>query len=77
MMFTPMTALPSFFSWSLLGMGLFVMFLWELMLLIHPERFFESSNANIKCANCTDRRCAKFGGMHAFPHKQANNEQNH
>lgn len=77
MMFTPMTALPSFFSWSLLGMGLFVMFLWELMLLIHPERFFESSNANIKCANCTDRRCAKFGGIHALPHKQANNEQNH
>ncbi len=72
MMFTPMTALPSLYSWSLLGMGLFVMFLWELMLLIHPERFFESSNANIKCANCTDFRCRKFGGTHALPHKNKN-----
>lgn len=72
MMFTPMSALPSFYSWSLLGLGLFVMFLWELMLLIHPERFFESSNANIKCANCTDLRCRKFGGIHGLPHRNAN-----
>ena len=72
MMFTPMTALPSFYSWSLLAMGLYVMFLWELMLLIHPERFFESSNENLKCANCTDRRCRKFGGIHALPHKHSN-----
>ena len=74
MMFTPMTLVPSFFSWSLLICGLFVMGLWELKLLIHPERFFESSNANLKCANCTDRRCRKFGGAHALPHKQANNK---
>ena len=71
MMFTPMTALPSFFSWSLLALGLYVMFLWEIMMLIHPERFFESSNSNLKCANCTDLRCRKFGGAHAYPHKNA------
>lgn len=69
MMFTPMTLVPSFFSWSLLATGLLVMGLWELKLIIHPERFFESSNQNLKCANCTDFRCRKFGGAHAYPHK--------
>ena len=71
MMFTPMTLVPSFFSWSLLITGLLVMGLWELKLIIHPERFFESSNQNLKCVNCTDRRCRRFGGIHALPHKQA------
>lgn len=70
MMFTPMTLVPSFFSWSLLSVGLLVMGLWELKLIIHPERFFETSNQNLKCANCTDLRCRKFGGAHAYPHKQ-------
>lgn len=57
MMFTPMLTVASFFSLSLLSVGIFVMLLWEYKLAKHTERFFEVSNENLKCKNCTDKRC--------------------
>lgn len=58
MMFTPMIYLRSFFAGSLLAMSLIVMAVWELSVLLHPERFCEQTNAALCCSACTDRLCA-------------------
>ncbi len=59
MMFTPMLTVVSFYSMSLLALGIFIMLLWEFKLAKHTERFFEISNENLRCKNCTDKRCRK------------------
>lgn len=68
MMYTPMMLINSFFSLSLLFTGLIVMGVWELNILLHKERFLEISNNNLKCSNCTDLLCKKYGGIHAKNH---------
>lgn len=36
----------------------FILFLWwEMAYRVHPERFFEETNANLKCSNCKKPRC--------------------
>lgn len=59
-MFTPMILIPSFFSLSLFAAGLAVWIIWEATLIVHPERFWERSNAAIRCVNCTDKVCTQF-----------------
>ena len=61
MMCTPLLFIRNFFTWSLFFMSLIVMLRWEITLLKHPERFWEGSNATLKCANCQDKMC-KFKG---------------
>ena len=59
MLTTPMITIPSFFSWSLIILGLIILVKWEIDFRRHPERFFELTNQNLKCKNCTDKRCKK------------------
>lgn len=61
MMCTPMLFIRNFFTWSLFFMSVIVMLRWELTLLKHPERFWEGSNATLKCANCQDKICKLKG----------------
>lgn len=63
MMFTPVLTVPSFFTWSLLGLGILTMIIWEVKYKLHPERFFEITNESLKCKNCTDKRCQHLGGI--------------
>ena len=57
MMFTPLVLIPHFYTWSLFGLGLALLLYWELVHLRHPERFYEESNAVLKCINCEERLC--------------------
>ena len=58
MMFTPLVLIPHFYTWSLFSLGLALLLYWELVHLRHPERFYEESNASLKCANCKERLCS-------------------
>ena len=60
MMFTPMLFVKGFFSISLLVMAVLIWILWELCVLIYPERFWEKSNAALKCSECTDKLCIQY-----------------
>jgi len=60
MMFTPLIFVPSFFCWSLAAVAIVVVAAWEIGVLLHPERFWEQSNAALRCANCTDKLCTQY-----------------
>lgn len=60
MMFTPMLFVGSFFSVSLIVLSLIDLVIWELMVYLHPERFWENSNMALKCSECTDKLCTQY-----------------
>ena len=60
MMFTPMLYVKGFYSLSLLGVSIIVWCCWELCVLLYPERFWEKSNAALKCSECTDKLCTQY-----------------
>ena len=60
MMFTPMLYVKGFYSWSLLGMAIVILLIWELCVAFYPERFWEKSNAALKCSECTDKLCTQY-----------------
>ena len=60
MMFTPMLYVKGFYSWSLLGLSILVWCTWELCVVLYPERFWEKSNAALKCSECTDKLCTQY-----------------
>nr|MBR4281688.1 hypothetical protein [Clostridia bacterium] len=60
MMFSPFLFLRSFYSWSLLAMSIAAWLVWEIAILIHPERFWEGANAALTCASCTDKLCTQY-----------------
>ena len=60
MMFSPMLLVKGFYSWSLLLTSIIALLVWEINVLLHPERFWEYSNAALLCANCTDKLCTQY-----------------
>ena len=58
MMFTPLLFIPSWFTWSLAGLGLALLIKWELIHFYHPERFYEQTNASLACKNCQEKLCS-------------------
>ena len=60
MMFSPMIFAAGFYGWSLFGISLVIMLVWELSIIIYPERFWEFSNDALKCSNCTDKLCTEY-----------------
>lgn len=60
MMFTPLIFINSFFTISLLVMSFTSWLEWELSIIIHPERFWEITNTNLKCSECTDKLCTQY-----------------
>ena len=60
MMFSPFLFLPGFYSWSLLGLSIVALLVWEIAILLHPERFWEGANAALTCASCTDKLCTQY-----------------
>ncbi len=57
MMFTPLFFVPKFYSWSLLALSIALLARWEITLLLSPERFSETTNGYLRCANCTEKLC--------------------
>lgn len=62
MMFSPMIFIKGFYSLSLVFMAFIVWLVWELCVCIYPERFWEYSNAALKCSECTDKLCTQYCG---------------
>ena len=59
-MFTPMLFVRGFFLMSLILMSISVWLVWELCVMMYPERFWEVSNTALRCANCTDKLCTQY-----------------
>ncbi len=59
MMFTPFLVVPGFYSWTLAALAIVIWIVWELCILLHPERFWEKSNMALKCSECTDKLCTQ------------------
>lgn len=60
MMFSPLVFMGGFYALSLFGLSVLVWLMWELSIMIFPERFWEFSNDALKCANCTDKLCTQY-----------------
>ena len=60
MMFSPFLFCWSFYTTSLLLVSIAVVIVWEVCVFVHPERFWEYSNAALQCANCTDKLCTQY-----------------
>ena len=62
MMFSPMLMISGFYSRTLLLMAFADWLIWELCIMMYPERFWENSNAALRCTNCTDKLCTQYCG---------------
>ena len=60
MMFSPLIFVGGFFSVSLVIMAVLAWLVWELCILIYPERFWEMTNQSLKCCECTDKLCTQY-----------------
>ena len=60
MMFSPLIFVGGFFSVSLVVMAFLAFFVWELCVMLYPERFWEMTNAALKCSECTDKLCTQY-----------------
>ena len=60
MMFSPLIFCGGFFSISLVIMAFLAWLVWELCILIYPERFSEMTNVALRCSKCTDKLCTQY-----------------
>ena len=60
MMFSPMLFMGGFYGMSLVILSILALLVWEIGVLIHPERFWEKSNIALKCSQCTDKLCTQY-----------------
>ena len=60
MMFSPLIFMGGFFSISLVVMAILAWLVWEVCVMIYPERFWERTNVSLKCSECTDKLCTQY-----------------
>ena len=60
MMLSPMLFIASAYSFSLVLMAFAVWVLWELCVMMYPERFWEQTNGALTCSACTDKLCTQY-----------------
>ena len=60
MMFSPLIFAGGFYCISLLVFAFVVFLVWEMCVIIYPERFSEMTNASLKCSECTDKLCTQY-----------------
>lgn len=60
MMFSPLIFAGGFFAHSLVLMAAVAWLVWELCVMMYPERFWDNSNAALKCTECTDKLCTQY-----------------
>lgn len=59
MMFTPLIFIGNAFATGLVVLSVVIFVRWEYTARKHPERFCEQTNENLRCANCTEKRCSR------------------
>lgn len=60
MMFSPLIFAGGFYALSLFSFSFIVFCVWEICVLIYPERFWEMTNISLKCSECTDKLCTQY-----------------
>lgn len=60
MMFLPLIFMGGFFAISLVVMAVLAWLVWEVCVMIYPERFWERTNVSLKCSECTDKLCTQY-----------------
>lgn len=60
MMFSPLIFMGGFFATSLVVMSAVAWLVWELCVMMYPERFWDHSNAALQCSECTDKLCTQY-----------------
>lgn len=60
MMFSPLIYMGGFYAVSLVVMAVAAWLVWELAIMMYPERFWERSNAALRCSECTDKLCTQY-----------------
>ena len=60
MMFSPLVFMGGFFGMSLFLISLLAWLVWELCIMMYPERFWDKSNLALKCSECTDKLCTQY-----------------
>ncbi len=60
MMFSPLIFIKGFYTISLFIIAFIAWLIWELCVLIFPERFSEMTNVSLKCSECTDKLCTQY-----------------
>lgn len=60
MMFSPLFFMGGFFGLSLALTAFVAWLVWELCIMMYPERFWDKSNLALKCSQCTDKLCSQY-----------------
>ena len=60
MMFSPLIFMGGFYATSLVVMAFLAWLIWELCVMMYPERFWERTNAALRCSECTDKLCTQY-----------------
>ena len=60
MMFSPLIYMGGFFAISLVLLSFAAWLVWELCIMMYPERFWHNTNAALKCSQCTDKLCTQY-----------------
>lgn len=60
MMFSPLIFMDGFYARSLVVMAAAAWLVWELCVMLYPERFWDHSNAALQCSACTDKLCTQY-----------------
>jgi len=60
MMFSPLIFVGGFFSISLVVIAVLAWLVWEICVILYPERFSAMTNAALQCSNCTDKLCTQY-----------------
>lgn len=60
MMFSPLIFIGGFYSLSLWILAFLAWLVWELCVMLYPERFCEMTNVALKCSECTDKLCTQY-----------------
>ena len=60
MMFSPLIFIGGFYSLSLVVFSVLAWLVWEICVMLYPERFCEITNDALKCTECTDKLCTQY-----------------
>ena len=66
MMFTPLALVPHPLARALFFLGIALLLLWEVVIIVHPERFDVETNAALRCVNCPERLCHHKRQLRSF-----------
>jgi hypothetical protein len=59
LMFSPMTFMGGFYGISLVLLSWITFLVWEVYVMMYPERFWERTNRALRCSECTDKLCTQ------------------